>query len=186
MLLFTDGFDVWLCPGFMLAQIPLNALQFQKKVLAVHCCFSCENSLFFCVEFSPSFPSPLHKEPSRPLFICLIYLPSVARSLPFQSWQFFFPPVVSLNSLLSSFQEPFLQPPNPSQPPLPLRNCLFWSPWQQEPCVNLFLWFASACILRVHQNQPASCLWQSCRSLQRWENQGWANAHSTTSMDVTD
>ena len=44
----------------MLAQIPLNALQFQKKVLAVHCCFSCENSLFFCVEFSPSFPSPLH------------------------------------------------------------------------------------------------------------------------------
>lgn len=88
-------------------------------------------------------------------------------SLPFPDLAgFFFSPVVLLNSLLSSSQTPFLQLPNPSQPPLPLRNLLFWSPWQQLHRVNVFARCASDCILYVLPNQSAaSRRWQMLHHL---------------------
>ena len=172
MLLFTDGFDVWVS-WFYVFSNPFECTAIPKEGFSCPLLFLLwELIIFLCWIFL--FLSFTFASGTIQTSFHLSHLSAFcALSLPFQPWQFFFfSPVVSLNSLLSSFQELFLQPPNPSQPPLPWRNCLFWSPWQQESCVNLFLWFASACILRVHRNQPASCLWQSFCSLQRWENQG--------------
>ena len=186
MLLFTEGFDVWVFWLYGVSN-PFECTAIPKEVFTSTLLFLLwELIIFLCWIFlflsftfaSGTIQTSFHLSHLSAFYGTLSLLPALTVC--------FFPPVVSLNSLLSSSQKPFLQSPNPSQPPLSLRNCLFWSPWQQEPHVNLFLWFASACISRVHQNQPENCLWQSFRSLQRWENQGWANAHSTTSMDVTD
>ena len=175
------------CPGFMFSQIPSNALQFQKKALAVHCCFSCENSLFFCVEFSSSFPSPLHQERFRPLFICLIYLPSVALSLPFQPWRFFFfscglpkQPSLIFPGALSPASKSLPTPTSLKKLSL-LISMTTGVLCQFIPVVRKCLYFTcppeSACKLPVAEFLLFTEMGKSGM---------WANAHSTTSVDVMD
>lgn len=128
MLSFTDDFDMWVL-WFYLFSKPFECTTILREGLSYPLlCFSCEDSLFSHVEISSSFPLPLHPGMIQISFH-LSHLSAVCGPLflPFQPWLCFFSCGFPKQLSFTSVEEPFLQPPNPPQPSLSLRNCLFWS-----------------------------------------------------------